>query len=570
MFKLLRTLVKKFAFNVLNIDQEYFEDYKKSYQHTLFLEENNPSKKAYLDYRDFEKLQIKSDEFFKNHYMAVRDYCTKNITLKDPALITTDQAAVISASRRNSFELYNNQVTNFINNYTGTGTSLDMGSYDKRTPPTYEFQEVYTTFYQTSPIAKRLIDLMTSSCLAEGVEYISKAEKQEVKIDEVEKFEEYIKKNQIDQIFYGSVKKMFMHGGSAIYIKVPGDQAAPYIPKKGDKPKFLSIDKSLMFPSGFFDMLNIGSPEFNHPTHWNLIFNNSYGSQSSPIHASRFIFLIPEELPYFARINALWWGTSALLCVREFINIVERSFRSTGNQISQASMAILKTALRNRAVNPRSIQNQNSQFQSAITQNGSLNAFDVNDEITRLEVKNLKDQAEANKIIQSMVCTAYGIPWAIFDSYPLIGSKASDADLLIWYKQVMLNKNNYIRPPFTQLVELISIILFGKEDQVGFIFNDPSEPSELQKADIRLKETQAETMDIKNGLEASFVFKEKSRKGYYPDLTQEDADKIIAPIDSGEPMEGKDVKDDLNRRKKPTDAAPSASPESVTSEALYK
>lgn len=568
MLNFIKKSLKTLAFKFLNIDQDYFEDYKKSYNHTLFINENDPSKRAVLDYREFERLQIESDNFFKKRYMAVRDYCANNIGENPENSI--DAAAVNVASRQNSFEVYNSQVTNFINSYTGTGTSVDMGSYDRRTPPTYEFQEVWTTMYQTSAISKRLIDLITSSCLAEGVEYVSKAEKQETKVKEVEKFESYFKKNQIDSIFYGSVKKMFMHGGSAIYIKMPGNQAEPYIPKKGDKPQFLSIDKSLMFPAGFFDLLNIGSPDFNHPTHWNLIFNQSYGNQSDPIHASRFIFLIPEELPFFARINALWWGNSALLCVREFINMVERSFRSTGNQISQASMAILKTHIRNKGVNAKIIKNQNSQFQSAITQNGSMNAFDINDEITRLEVKNLKDQAEANKIIESMVCTAYGIPWAVFDSYPLIGSKASDADLLIWFKQVMLNKNHYIRPPFSRLVEIISTIIFGEEDRISFLFKDPSEPSELQRADIRLKETQAETMDIKNGLPSNFVFKEKSRKGYYPDLTQEDADKIIAPESPGVPMEGKDVKDDLGKPNHPTDKISSASPESITSEALKK
>lgn len=569
MFKYIKSLLSKFAFSVLNIDKEYYDEYRKSYRHIEFVKEKNPALAALRDDRLFEEAQINSEIFFKNRYLGIRDYCAKHLNSKDN--ISLDAKGVDLASRKNSFEIYNSQVSNLVNTHAGTGTSLDIGTYDRRTPPTYEFQQIWTTLYQTSPIAKRLIDLLTSSCLGEGVEYISKAEKQDVKIKEVKKYEEFIRKNQLDAIFYGSVKKMFMHGGSAIYIKMGSqDQSEPYVPKKGDKPQFLSIDKSLMFPAGFFDLLNIGSPDFNHPTHWNLIFNNSYGNESGPIHASRFIFLIPEELPFFARINALWWGNSSLLCVREFINMVERSFRSTGNQIMQASMAILQTPLRNRGVNPKSITSQNSQFQSALTQNGSLNAFDINDQITRLEVKNLKDQAEANKIVQSMVCTAYGIPWAVFDSYPLLGSKASDSDLLIWFKQVMLNKNNYIKGPFTQLTELLSTIILGEEDKISFKFKDPSEPSDLQKADIRLKETQAETMDIKNGLEARFVFKEKSRKGYYPDLTPEDADKIMAPINSGEPMEGKDIKDDLNRRKKPTDAAPSASPESITSEALYK
>jgi hypothetical protein len=236
-------------------------------------------------------------------------------------------------------------------------------------------------------------------------------------------------------------------------------------------------------------------------------------------------------------------------------------------------MAILKTSLRNKAVNPKTIKNQNTQFQTAITQNGNMNAFDINDVIERLEVGNLKTQAEATKIIQSLVCTAYGIPWSIFDSYPIGGATATDADLLIWYKQSMLHKKNYIQVPFAQLVKVISIINFGEDDLISFKFNDPNAPSALQEADIDLKIAQRDTMYSALGLPASFIFREVARQELYPDLTQEDADKIITPVEGsvdGTPMEAKDVKDDLNRTKQPTKSVKKPSPESVTKAALYK
>lgn len=567
--KFVKNMLTALAFKTLKIDQEFFNNYKSSYYEKNNIEETYPSLFAPTDYAKFSKMKKEADNCFVSRFSSTQEFCRININNSEK----TDQSGVVLAARTNSFSIYSNQLSNFINNYTGTGTTLDMGTYDVRLAPMYQFQQLETTFYQTSPIAKRLIDLLTSSCLAEGIDLTSKSEKQETQIKEVEEITGFMRKKSVDQIFYGSVKKMFMHGGCAIYLKVPGDQAQPYYPKKGDKVEFISIDKSLMFPSGFFDLLNIGTPDFNHPTHWTLIFNPATQAKSTPIHASRFIFLIPEELPFFARINALWWGNSVLLCVREIINLVERSFRSTGNQVSQASMAILKTSLRNKAVNPKTIKNQNAQFQAALTQNGSVNAFDINDIIERLEVGNLKTQAEATKIIQSLVCTAYGIPWSIFDSYPIGGTTASDADLLIWYKQVMLHKKNYIEIPLTRLIEVISTIIFGKDDLISFKFHDPNAPSALQEADISLKIAQRDTMYSALGLPAPFIFREVARQKLYPDLTQEEADKIITPVEGsvdGTPMEAKDVKDDLNRTKQPTKSVSKPSPESVTKAALYK
>ena len=569
MFKFLQKKIKNWAYKVIGVDEEIVNYQKKIYDEDEFLKKNDPSAYALQNDGEFEKARLNDAKFFQHCWQGAYNFAT------EPAEMQV-KSGWDKAFRANDFGVYNQNMQSFVNGYTGMGGAKDMSSYDQRNNPSYEFQEIYTTLYQTSPISRRLIDLLTGSCLNDGYIYSCPDQKnEEAGIKDITKITRYLEDEQIDQVFYAATKQMFMHGGSAMWIKNgDSDQSTELFLKKGEKVDFFLVDKSLMFPAGFMDILNVGSSNFNKPTHWRLVFSQENMSTQAPIHHSRFIFFVPEELPFFARINQLWWGNSSLLCVKDFINIVERSFRSTGNQVSQASMAILKVALRNKAVNPRSFANQNSQFQKAITQNGSMNVFDLKDQIERLEVGNLKHQSEATKIIQSLICTAYGIPWTVFDSYPLVGAQASDADLLLWYKQVMINKKNYIYGPYRQLMKTLCMVLFGDENRIAFEFKDPNAPSEAQVADMGLKIAQRDAIVAKTyGLDIlPYAVKSVARDKTYPDLTLEEAEKMKFVFEdaAGPSMEGKDVKDDLNKQKSPSDTVQSASPESITSDALKK
>lgn len=521
---------------------------------------------------EFHELEIKC----QNHYEKM---ATKN--------------EISLAVRTNSFATGNFDVMQgggyinggLNNNAVGLGSTAgrDFSNYDWREIPTYTFQQVWTTFYQTSPIAKRFIDLLTSSVMQNWVNFFSREKDENKKKKTIEAVEDYIEDNTIYLLFYVAIRQMFMHGGAALYIDTDdADTYQPLIVTKGKRIAFRLIDKSLMYPFGYNFMYNITDKNFNKPTHWSLSFGSGFvENNTNPIHSSRFIFFVPEELPFFARINQLWWGNSSLLSVRKYINIVDRGFHSTGNQIQQASMAFLKTRLMNIAVNPQSIpayaQAKNAQFQAALVQNGSANIIEKDDEIERLEISNLEQQVIVTEKIINIICASEGMPPSIFYGSSSQGYTISDPELISWFATVEGWKTKYAARPLKELMNVINLSLFGNETEVRFKFNTINKPSETQQQDIFLKMAQKYAILKKTGSPNWLIARQMQRDGIFQDYTMEEIDKVIADMDKFDllqmqtnSMEGKDIKDGLDKQKTPSAGIAGLEPEHITSEALYK
>ncbi len=465
-----------------------------------------------------------------------------------------------------------------FNSQVGQGTSLDFSTYDFRSSPQFLLDRTFTVFFQTSSIAKQLIDILTRwyACDFVEVSIKEKSEDEEKKIKEVQNL---IKKKKIRKYFISAVKQMFMHGGCALYINTSDqNESLPLKMYKGKDFNLRLIDKSLMFPAAFMDLLNAESEGFNHPSHWQIIFSGNKGTL--PIHHSRFIFFIPDELPFEARIQQLWWGMSALVPVRDYINIVDRGFHSVGNQLQQSSIAIFKNQYEDKANRTGGIlttaNNQKvANTKQAFVQNGNFVAVGSKDDIKRMEVGNLVDQVTAAEKIVGYVSCAWGIPPSEFYSSSSGGYHSSDPVFLSWMNTVEKGRFNYTSQPLDQIFYLLSMNLYGEEDIAYYKFPELNKPSILQKADIRLKNMQTAAIAKKIGFPNDVIAKQAVRDNDFEDMSMDNVENVINDMNKFDKemqmslnMEGKDIKDDKSSRKKPTDSVTSATPESIVSGAL--
>jgi hypothetical protein len=246
-------------------------------------------------------------------------------------------------------------------------------------------------------------------------------------------------------------------------------------------------------------------------------------------------------------------------------------------------MAFLKNSIRDKAVNPRSFNSgsnyygdiKNRNFQSALNQNGSANCLDKDDEIQRLEIGNLMDQVQSCEKIVSYVCVAHGIPPSIYYGSASGGYHASDPEIMNWYNKVSLGRKRYLKRSLKKIFELMSISLFGEKDIIAYSFPNPNKPSRLQSADIGLKNAQKYAIMKKFGFPNKPLAQQIIRDGDFEDLTLEDLDTIVEDMDGfdklmlkSNSMEGKDIKDDKNKSKNPTNSIMGSSPESIVSDAL--
>jgi phage-related protein (TIGR01555 family) len=485
-----------------------------------------------------------------------------------------------TVTRNNSFIGYNTpsgQIGGLSNQYANIGNAMGIMGADSIAPPSYIYMTYWTTFYQTSSIANRLVSVLTEAMTSKWIKILSNDEANREK--NIEKATKYIKKKQIFGLVVRAVRQQWMHGGCALYIDTKDinySEPLDYSNLKNNFRRFAFVDQGLLVPVGFETTFDFSSMNFNQPNFWQIVFPN--GAKSEPIHYSRFIFFIPEELPFYAKINQLWWANSLYVPIHDDINNAERAFKSSGQLIQQASVKFLKSDMKNKTRVPGAAQNmanKNALFQKAITQNGNAVLLDKDDEIEKLEVSNLKSQAEMNVTLVNKVTSLKGVPLTRFWGNPMQGFSSGDAEILQWEQSVEFLQSIYLSSSMDQLFECLNYIIFGKPDVIDYEFNKVQELSENQKADIGLKNAQRRALDIQNGLPVEIALKELSGEGLYKNLKYDDCDEYAKKFEENQQkinnknLDPKDIKDDKSDNKKLTNQKKSNQPENLT-QGLYK
>jgi phage-related protein (TIGR01555 family) len=474
-----------------------------------------------------------------------------------------------------------NPVGGLSNSYANIGNTLGIMGQDTLTQPSYIYMTYWTTFYQTSTLAGRLVDVLAEAMVGKWISFKSKKDKHSE--ENIEKMQDFCEKIQAQNVFVRAIRQMWQHGGCALYINTTEpDQGYPLDPSSLRKTfiDYKFVDQGLLVPVAFEGTFDFSSDHFNSPEYWQIVFPN--GRKSPRIHYTRFIFFVPEELPFFAKINQQFWGNSIYIATHDDINNAERAFKSSGQLVQQSSLRFLKSEMRNRTSYPgiasagSLLQSKNDSFQRAITQNGNAILLDKEDEIEKLEVSNLKDQSEMCLTLVNKICAYPGIPLTRFWGNPVAGFSSGDAEIMQWQETVKFKQECYARRPFTEFVQLTNWILFGKPDVVTFTFNPILEATDSQIADVALKNSQRRALDIQNGVPVEIILKEVARAGLYEDLKYDDCKKFAKDFEDKQMemekmhLESKDLKDDKSKKNKPTQASKSNQPENIVTKALNK
>ena len=481
-------------------------------------------------------------------------------------------------ARQNAY--YSGVSGGLANGATGTGGQMDFCSSDFRQAPPYQVQQIWTTLARTSPIAKRYLNVVSRPLAGKGSYAITIRDKKEIKKDDkkdIQRVEDYIEDNRIDHLVSRAVWQMFMHGGCALYIDTADDPFEPlnYRSLPGTFKGFKLIDRGLLYPIMMNNAWNIGSANFNKPEKWQFALPNN--GVSMPVDASRFIFFIPDELPFWARIDQLWWGDSIFVTANKYIDIVERGLKSAGNQIMQASLAFLKAPMIGQAVgvgdrNAKSrLTSANAAFQNTLSGVGNANLLDSSFEIDRLEIGNLEQQGKMAETVINLIAASEGIPVSEFYGSKSGGAHSSDPTLLSWYQEIESKQDSYVRYPLQQIMDVLSWVVLGRDKAVSFEFNDIGKLTPLQKADLELKNAQRDAINRNSGVvDRETVATDLVNKQVYMGTTLSDVEQMIndpvQPASQG--MESKDIKDDNSPDSSPSNKITHVSPESLTSKAF--
>lgn len=487
------------------------------------------------------------------------------------------------------------------------GSQISAFSNTFLNSPAYMGMTYLTTLYQTNSIAFRLANLMVQLFTSKWVNFYiepdeasssSKSVKQNKEV--IDRLNKFIEINYIKQIFARFTLQMFIHGGVALYIETTDADESEPIDKRMLSTNFTAfkiVDIALLVPVGFQSVFNFASNNFNMPDLWQIIYPN--GKKSSPTHRTRFIFGVPQDLPFYAKMNQLWYGTSIFVPIHDDLMNIDMGFKSVGQQVQQASVTILQqdymdySQTLNEEAQAALMQNKNSGFQQmvsgpSISQNGNATVISKDDVISRLEVSNMKDQiaviiAQVNKVF-----AAFGINLVKAWGNPLEGFSSGDSELEMSYESTAYSQEIFLRKPLNELFSIIQWYLFPNEmraitDDEDFFpsrqkryindkdvslvkwdFNPIYNKSEIEKQQEFVTFMQGIEVAMNAGLPREIVIKKVARSGMFPDMdiskSQEYTDDFFKKVKDGliaggktDHLESKDLKGERGKGSKPSE-----------------
>ena len=449
------------------------------------------------------------------------------------------------------------------------GTPQDLSTYDVRNSPAYINQTYFSTFYRTSPIAKRILDLFTNDLFGKGLKFKSLTSAQEKRLTIL------WADNGYNNLLRKCIRQMLLHGGCALYLKtqLDGNQSKPLEPYevKHHFEKFVFVDKSLMFPSGFDSgdaFLNLEEPQA-----WTIV-QPTADTHVLNIHKSRFIRFVPIELPFFAKLTDLWWGDSIFTQNKSDIDSIERAFHSASNLICQSTVRFYKTDIRQYAKDNKRLDTLKgdsfgqSLRQQMLSQNYSAHVMDKDDDVVSLEVKNLKDQSDLLKSLLGYSALPFGMPLTRFMGISSAGFSSGDSELLQWYEEIDGKREAILRQPFRRFLDTISEI--HNFPRIEFDFTPLNEPNDVQLADIEVQHAQVAKMYFDMGIPMETIVPELQRAGSFKGLTLEQANALGKKIDrqnarsQQETLEQKEMKTARHSPELPTNKLSGAKPDSVS------
>ena len=469
-------------------------------------------------------------------------------------------------SREDSY--LNGGLTNVAANI---GTPQDLSSFDYRSSPGYINQTYFTTFYRTSILAKRILDLLTNDVYGKGPHFIK------VETKEAEKLRKLWKDRAYNNLLRKALRQMLLHGGCAFFIRTQLRENWA-LPLEEDELKhhferFVFIDKSLMYPTNFYSSSSKSFLDLDEPKSWTIIQPNG-DSNFEEIHKSRFIRFLPEKLPFFANIMDLWWGDSIFTQTKREIDAIERAFHSSSNLICQSTVRFLKTDIRtyakdNEQLNALKGDSFGKSLRSQmLSQNYSAHVLAKDDDVLSLEVKNLRDQSELLKTLVRYVISPYGIPETRFWGSSPSGFGSGDSELMQWYEEVDEKREAFLRTPLQRFLNVLSVT--ESLPPIDFEFTPINEPNEVQLSDIAVQQAQTAKLYYEMGLPLETIIPQLQQSGAFHDMTTEQAVSLGKKIDrktateQKNALEQKELKTERHSPGLPTDKLSTAKPDSVS------
>nr|DAJ94247.1 MAG TPA: Portal [Caudoviricetes sp.] len=239
---------------------------------------------------------------------------------------------------------------------------------------------------------------------------------------------------------------------------------------------------------------DINDPEFGQPEYY--IVTSAPMNQSIKIHHSRVIKMIGRKLPYWEEIAENYWGASELEHVYTELKKRDDTSANISFLIFLANIRVFK-------------MKDLGQLISLGDQQGLQQVYDTMQSMNRLMCNTGTFAMDSDDDFGTQQYTFTGIN-DVYESFMLdisgaaeipidklfgrspTGFNSGEETLQNYYDTIQEKQETYVRPGLEKLIKIITMSALGEiPDDMELVFNPVRRPSNMEKADLGQKQTQA-------------------------------------------------------------------------------
>lgn len=414
---------------------------------------------------------------------------------------TGDSKEVIEQKIQKTADALNKLMTRdaFMNRMAKTGygqPNLAEGVEYPLTRLTQNYQ-LFNSLYRSSWIVRKIIDVVPADMLKNWIKFTTSVDPKS--IDLVEKTIRYTKTKEKLKL---GLQWGRLYGGAAALILIEGDDESLEEPLDIDTIKSDSYKGLLIFDrwAGIYPGIelieDINDPEFGLPEYYMINSDRTSGitgmdtSKNFKVHHSRILRFPGRELPYWEKIQSMYWGESEVEIVYEELKKRDNTSANLATMIFLANIRVLKMNDLGQLLGTGSQKAQENlhnvlDAQAKLMSNMGIYVMDKDDDFS---IHNYS-YSGLDELYQSFMLDVAGaceMPVTkLFGREPAGFNATGEGDLKQYYDTVSEKQETFLLPVLDKLLPIIFKSAIGSvPDDLDWKFNPVQQISNKDMADL--------------------------------------------------------------------------------------
>lgn len=387
----------------------------------------------------------------------------------------------------------NDSLTNLVANL---GTTKDKRYYADWNRKAFSREDL-SRMYREDWLSGKIIDVPADDMTRNWRFYSS----EDIDSKDLERVKVFERGLDVQNKFNESLKWARLYGGSAIVLGIDGvgemhEPLEVERVREGSLKYLLVLDRHDLMP-GLVNVTDPGREDFRRPTYYTIV------NGSKRIHFSRVITFEGVSLPWVEKQRENYWGQSILQRVYDAVLNSQTAAQATSSLVYEAKIDVIKVKDLFSQIAAKGITAISERFQNADMIKSINNMLLIDQDHEEYEQKHMQFSGLSDLVQRflNIAAAAADIPATrlLGESAPGLNATGIEQTRQ-YYDMVASQQETKLRAPLTYLDQIMVRSVLGDfPEDWEMTFNSLWQMTELEKADVGLKNAQRDQIHINNG-----------------------------------------------------------------------